>query len=321
MVVASSGALSVPVAMGVNVDDPEDILWEGGASSRANVGTWRSTALGDQVAMIPTYRLDVGPTRGRSPFMRQLGYAAVACMLAVTGWGVYNIMPHGHPVTVVAAAPSAAPSPEGLTMPLVPATQVSETTAAPAADAGVTAPVSAVPVQAGDSPEFAAAVDALGGPEPARTQAVNLLVSRAPDSVGSLVSALGNTSRQIRTGACEALGRIGKPAVPALLGALQSSEPRVRLRACKALALVGPAAGSALDALHEVERDTNENIRKAATEAIAAVGPGESKAPLMGITSRVHPSSPNLGNCPAAQHPRRSPLTCWERRRVRTPPT
>jgi HEAT repeat protein/uncharacterized RDD family membrane protein YckC len=276
VVVASAGAQAVPVAMAGQVDDPEDILWESGNARKATVETWRPTVLTDQVAMIPTYRLDVGPTRGRNPMMRHVGYGVVACGLAVMGWGMYALAAHGNAVAVAVEKTATAPSSEGLSLPLSPAG---------VPERGAVA-VNAVSVAPATAAAIASQVEALGGAEPARTQAVNNLVARGVPAVGALVEALGNTSRQIRTGACEALGRIGKPAVPALIVALQSSEPRVRLRACKALALVGPAATSAMDALKEVERDTNENIRKAASEAVAQVGgASEPLPPIHSVTA------------------------------------
>ncbi len=277
VVVASAGAQAVPVAMAGQVDDPEDILWESGNARKATVETWRPTVLTDQVAMIPTYRLDVGPTRGRNPMMRHVGYGVVACGLAVMGWGMYALAAHGNAVSMAVEQPSAAaPTSEGLTLPLSPAG---------VPEKGAVA-VNTPPVAPATAAQIAAQIEALGGAEPARTQAVNNLVARGIPAVAALVDALGNTSRQIRTGACEVLGRIGKPAVPPLIVALQSSEPRVRLRACKALALVGPAAASAMDALREVERDTNENIRKAASEAIAQVGgTAEPLPPIHNVTA------------------------------------
>lgn len=75
--------------------------------------------------------------------------------------------------------------------------------------------------------------------------------------------------------AAEALGQIGPEAgaaVPALIVLLKSEDPLIRIQVTSLLSKMGPASKFAIQALEPLKNDPDEEVRKAALEAIERIG-------------------------------------------------
>ena len=94
----------------------------------------------------------------------------------------------------------------------------------------------------------------------------------AKDAVPDLASALGDADREVRRSAARSLGDIGpgaKEGVLSLVKALKDPEWQVRQAAAYALGRIGrPEAKSALEA---AKKDTNDNVKRAAKDALKAL--------------------------------------------------
>lgn len=144
------------------------------------------------------------------------------------------------------------------------------------------------PIQAPSNPTNAAALIEHLADETKGPRAADQLLRVDPQTaVPALVKALGETYPvEVRWRAARTLGRIGPPAkdaVGALIAVLGDPSPNVRSYACFALGRIGgPSAQAAVPGL--VERMTDENgiVRRAAMDAILAIGPDRSVViPLM----------------------------------------
>jgi HEAT repeat protein len=78
-----------------------------------------------------------------------------------------------------------------------------------------------------------------------------------------------------------ALGKIGAPAVPGLIEVTAHPDPRVRTSAAMALGLIGGKADAALPHLVPLLRDSNADVRRAATLAIGNIDTGQHVAALV----------------------------------------
>jgi HEAT repeat protein len=78
-----------------------------------------------------------------------------------------------------------------------------------------------------------------------------------------------------------ALGKIGAPAVPGLIEVTTHPDPRVRTSAAMALGFIGGKADAALPHLVPLLRDSNADVRRAATLAIGNIDTGEHVAALV----------------------------------------
>jgi HEAT repeat protein len=88
-----------------------------------------------------------------------------------------------------------------------------------------------------------------------------------------LTVALLDKDPGVRLAAEEGLARGGAEAVPQVLDALKGRNEKVKPGLIRALGLMGPAAKSAVPTLEGLKRDKNANVRKAAEEALEAIGP------------------------------------------------
>jgi HEAT repeat protein len=75
----------------------------------------------------------------------------------------------------------------------------------------------------------------------------------------------------MKIGFVQALGTIGKDAVPLLIEALQDDNKNVRLAAIEALALIGPDAKQAMPFLIALLDDRDDEARKNGIEALAKI--------------------------------------------------
>jgi len=115
-----------------------------------------------------------------------------------------------------------------------------------------------------------------------RKKAAQVLGVFGPDAAGAttaLADALDDEDLNIQEFSARSLGLIApesRAAIPALIDALTAESPQTRREAAIALGNFGAEASSALDSLKNVEADENEQeyIRRAATEAIAAIEAG-----------------------------------------------
>jgi HEAT repeat protein len=91
-----------------------------------------------------------------------------------------------------------------------------------------------------------------------------------------LVETLTNGDRLKRKAAAFALRTMGpeaKPAMPVLIKGLKDHEKRVRSRCVDTLGLIGPGVDDvAIQALLEVEKDEDQEVRSAAQRALEAIG-------------------------------------------------
>jgi HEAT repeat protein len=91
----------------------------------------------------------------------------------------------------------------------------------------------------------------------------------AKDAVPGLQAALGDGDKEVRRSAARSLGDIGtasKPAVAALGKTLKDPDPQVRQASAHALGRIkDPAAKPLLEA---AKKDTNEDVKQAAKEAL-----------------------------------------------------
>ena len=94
----------------------------------------------------------------------------------------------------------------------------------------------------------------------------------AKDAVADLQAALGDTDKDVRRSAARSLGDIGKaskPAVAALGKTLKDPDAQVRQASAYALGRIGdPAAKPYLEA---AKKDTNDNVKRAAKDALKAL--------------------------------------------------
>ena len=95
--------------------------------------------------------------------------------------------------------------------------------------------------------------------------------TNAAPAVADLVEGLGDADALVRLRAIRALAQIGEPSVGSLTNALASPDPTVRFGAVRALGTMGPRAKHAAPALTVCLNDSQENVRQAATQALAAI--------------------------------------------------
>jgi CheY-like chemotaxis protein len=101
--------------------------------------------------------------------------------------------------------------------------------------------------------------------------AIKKLVEVGPRAVEPLIAALGGDDSRVRTGAIEALGRIGDArAVEPLVDALGDRGWQVREKAADALGMLGDAR--AVEPLTACLEDEDSDVRKAAAEALDRLG-------------------------------------------------
>jgi HEAT repeat protein len=117
--------------------------------------------------------------------------------------------------------------------------------------------------------------------EEVRSAAETALAQIGPAAIPALVAALQNSDVLIRSGAANALGRIGSEPdriVPALVTALGDERVAVRSAAASALKQFGPAAAPAVPALTCAVRDEYSLVRLCAAETLGAVGTAAANA-------------------------------------------
>jgi HEAT repeat protein len=99
--------------------------------------------------------------------------------------------------------------------------------------------------------------------------------SAAAQAVPDLVALVSSSDAELRVAAVRALGAVGTSEVqrtlPAIRTALIDGDPRVRLAAAEELGRFGPAARLVADDLRQTLQDSNEDVRKAAGEALLAI--------------------------------------------------
>jgi len=101
-------------------------------------------------------------------------------------------------------------------------------------------------------------------------------IASRPDTIPTLIEAMGDENGDVREEAADALGRIGpdaRAAVPALTKALSDEHEGVRYYAALALAAIGPDAGAAVPALIRALRDEKDFVRWKAARALGRIGP------------------------------------------------
>jgi HEAT repeat protein len=106
--------------------------------------------------------------------------------------------------------------------------------------------------------------------------AIHAMGPKAEKAVPALIEALKNKDLLVILLAARALGEIGpkaEKAVPALIETLKDKDLNVRGSAVRALGKIGPKAEKAVPALIEVfmDKDEEENVRKAAQEALKKI--------------------------------------------------
>lgn len=93
-------------------------------------------------------------------------------------------------------------------------------------------------------------------------------------AVPLLLKAMTNRDVDVRNSVIRALGQVApERVVPTLIGQLRNPSMQIRQNAAKQLGLVGVAAKSAVPALQEAARDSDNDVRFAATDALAKVAP------------------------------------------------
>lgn len=141
----------------------------------------------------------------------------------------------------------------------------------------------------------ATVVAALGDPRPwARIHAASAVGRMHPapvDAVGPLTVNLTHGDSTVRTTSARALGGLetkSAPAVEALATLLGDEDRHAREAAATALAGIGgPAATAAHDRLVDALQDGAEDVRAAAVQALAAIGPRPEALPkLMAVWAR-----------------------------------
>jgi HEAT repeat protein len=97
------------------------------------------------------------------------------------------------------------------------------------------------------------------------------------------VKALSASRPELRMAAANALGRIGEESVvPKLLEALDDEDPRVRIRLCTACGRIGHPV--AIDPLEDrLDHDPHPMVRRAAADALGAIGTDEALAALLDL--------------------------------------
>jgi hypothetical protein len=119
-----------------------------------------------------------------------------------------------------------------------------------------------------------------------RLNLVRAIGNFGPDATSALpelMTALTDTSPEIRSAATDSLGQIGPSAasaVSALATALSDSDPRVRVGAALALKAVGPKAAPVVPELIRAASDPVNYVRASAADALGAIGPGAHPAAL-----------------------------------------
>jgi len=136
------------------------------------------------------------------------------------------------------------------------------------------------------SPEaIPALVAALKSPnDEMRAAAVGALLSFGPSAegaVGPLVEAFGDPKREVRSLACQTLGRIGRPAVPALIRALQDAAPQRRKYAVETLALITPRELATVRALISLPRDPYLEVRVSCLLALGHFEEADAESELL----------------------------------------
>ena len=93
----------------------------------------------------------------------------------------------------------------------------------------------------------------------------------------ALTAALRDEDGLVRSRSAQAIGEIGPaaaPAVPALIELLKNKEEGSRIGACIALRGIGPPANAALPVLKRALADPSNDVRRFATNSIAAIEAG-----------------------------------------------
>jgi Protein of unknown function (DUF2961)/HEAT repeats len=113
--------------------------------------------------------------------------------------------------------------------------------------------------------------------------------SDGASAVPELITALSDSSAEIRSAACGALAQIGPKAataVTALAKSLSDSSPHVRDVAAVALRSMGPAAAPAAPQLARALSDPVDFVRAPVADALGAIGP-PAKDAVPGLTQRL----------------------------------
>lgn len=135
-------------------------------------------------------------------------------------------------------------------------------------------------------------------------QAAGALGSVASDAVPLLLPLLAHEERWVRMYAADALGEIGgsAEAVASLRAALADSEEWVRQRAASALGKLGALAEEAIPDLTTLAaEDPEDDVRRAAVEALAALGATEAAAASIDDLVRMLWSDDGTDRASAAQ--------------------
>jgi HEAT repeat protein len=75
----------------------------------------------------------------------------------------------------------------------------------------------------------------------------------------------------VRSSAIEAVAKLGASTIPTLIEVLKWKDKTAKISACETLTRFGNPAKAALPALNELTKDPDDDVRKAALEAIEKI--------------------------------------------------
>ena len=102
----------------------------------------------------------------------------------------------------------------------------------------------------------------------------------AKAAIPALTAALKDEHPYVRAGAAEALASMRRAAIPALMRLVKDTDPQVRRGAVFALGNMGPETKTSIDALAELLKDENGDVRAEAARGLGQVIKTESGFPL-----------------------------------------
>jgi len=108
-------------------------------------------------------------------------------------------------------------------------------------------------------------------------------------SVPELILALMSSNSQVRSGAIEALKKIGEPTIPALIQALRHVNEGIRAGVASALGGIRPVSSASITALVQALGDESEDVCSSVGTALRAIGPEASSAVPALIEALRHP--------------------------------